>query len=230
MSTQTFLLSIDRVSTAVGKAAAWLLIALTLLVCIEVVRRYALNSPSQWGFELSVMMYGTLFMLTGAYTLAQNGHVRGDFLYGSMPPRRQAAFDLVLYVIFFFPGIVALLYAGWSYAADSWAIREHSSITADGPPLYWFKSVIPLAGALVLLQGIAEVVRCVVCLRTGAWPERLADVEEIDVVKTQLEQSTYVDDDARRAAIASVDDIEEAAHQRAGTSSPNSIAHGRGVE
>jgi TRAP-type mannitol/chloroaromatic compound transport system permease small subunit len=230
MSTQTFLLSIDRISTAVGKAAAWLLIALTVLVCTEVIRRYALNSPSAWGFELSVMMYGSLFMLTGAYTLAQNGHVRGDFLYGSMPPRRQAAFDLVLYVLFFFPGIVALLYAGWSYAADSWAIREHSSITADGPPLYWFKSVIPVAGGLVLLQGIAEVVRCVVCLRTGAWPERLGDVEEIDVVKAQLEQSTYVDDDARRAAIESVDDIEEAAHQRAGigTASPASIAHGRG--
>lgn len=230
MSTQTFLLSIDRISTAVGKAAAWLLIALTVLVCAEVFRRYALNSPSQWGFELSVMMYGSLFMLTGAYTLAQNGHVRGDFLYGSMPPRRQAAFDLVLYVLFFFPGIVALLYAGWSYAADSWAIREHSSITADGPPLYWFKSVIPVAGALVLLQGVAEVVRCVVCLRTGAWSDRLGDVEEIDVVKAQLEQSTYVDDDARRAAIESVDDIEEAAHHRSGvgTASPASIAHGRG--
>jgi TRAP-type mannitol/chloroaromatic compound transport system permease small subunit len=228
MSIQTFLLTIDRISTAVGKAAAWLLIALTILVCGEVFRRYALNNPSQWGFELSVMMYGSLFMLTGAYTLAQNGHVRGDFLYGSMPPRRQAAFDLVLYVLFFFPGIVALLYAGWSYAGDSWAIRERSSITADGPPLYWFKSVIPLAGGLVLLQGVAEFVRCIVCLRTGAWPDRLADVEEIDVVKDQLAASTYVDDDARKAAIASVDEIEEQAHQRVGSSSPSSIAHGRG--
>jgi TRAP-type mannitol/chloroaromatic compound transport system permease small subunit len=153
-------------------------------------------------------------MLTGAYTLAQNGHVRGDFLYGSMPPRRQATFDLVLYVLFFFPGIIALLYAGWDYAGSSWAIRERSSITADGPPLYWFKSVIPLAGALVLLQGVAEVVRCVVCLRTGAWPERLVDVEEIDVVKGQLAESTYVDDDARRSAIDSVQDIEDAAHGR----------------
>lgn len=230
MSTQAFLLSIDRISTGVGKAAAWLLIALTILVCTEVFRRYALNSPSQWGFEISVMMYGALFMLTGAYTLAQNGHVRGDFLYGSMPPRRQASFDLVLYVLFFFPGVLALLYAGWDYAADSWAIRERSSITADGPPLYWFKSVIPVAGALVLLQGVAEVVRCVVCLRTGAWPARLGDVGEIDVVKAQLAQSTYVDDDARRAAIDSVDDIEEAAHQRSGigNASPESIAHERG--
>jgi TRAP-type mannitol/chloroaromatic compound transport system permease small subunit len=224
MSTQTFLLSIDRISTAVGKAAAWLLIALTVLVCAEVFRRYLLNSPSQWGFELSVMMYGSLFMLTGAYTLAQNGHVRGDFLYGSMPPKRQATFDLVLYFVFFFPGIIALLYAGWDYAGASWAIRERSSITADGPPLYWFKSVIPFAGALVLLQGVAEVVRCVVCLRTGVWPERLHDVEEIDVVKGQLEQSTYVDDEARRSAIESVGDIDEAAHGRLGGAAGNASA------
>ena len=225
MTTQSFLFSIDRISTAVGKAAAWLLIALTVLVCAEVFRRYLLNSPSQWGFELSVMMYGTLFMLTGAYTLAQNGHVRGDFLYGSMPPRRQATFDLILYFVFFFPGIIALLYAGWDYAGSSWAIREHSSITANGPPLYWFKSVIPLAGALVLLQGVAEVVRCVVCLRTGQWPERLHDVEEIDVVKGQLEQSTYVDDDARRAAIERVADIDEAAHGRLGGAAGNAAAN-----
>jgi TRAP-type mannitol/chloroaromatic compound transport system permease small subunit len=180
-----------------------------------------------------VMMYGTLFMLTGAYTLAQDGHVRGDFLYGSMSPRRQASFDLVLYFLFFFPGIIALLYAGWDYAGASWRIREHSSITANGPPLYWFKSVIPLAGALVLLQGVAEVVRCVVCLRTGAWPERLADVEEIDVVKDQLEHSTFVDDEARRSAIENVQDIEQAAHGRLGGAAENaagqpSSGHGQG--
>jgi len=221
MTTQSFLFSIDRISTAVGKAAAWLLIALTVLVCTEVFRRYLLNSPSQWGFEVSVMMYGTLFMLTGAYTLAQNGHVRGDFLYGSMPPRRQATFDLILYFVFFFPGIIALLYAGWDYAGSSWAIRERSSITANGPPLYWFKSVIPMAGALVLLQGVAEVVRCVVCLH---------DVEEIDVVKGQLEQSTYVDDEARRTAIERVADIEEAAHGRLGGAADNAASgHAQGA-
>ena len=232
MTTQSFLFSIDRISTAVGKAAAWLLIALTVLVCAEVFRRYLLNSPSQWGFELSVMMYGTLFMLTGAYTLAQNGHVRGDFLYGSMLPRRQATFDLILYFVFFFPGIIALLYAGWDYAGSSWAIRERSSITANGPPLYWFKSVIPLAGALVLLQGVAEVVRCVVCLRTGQWPERLHDVAEIDVVKDQLKHSTYVDDEARRTAIERVADIDEAAHGRLGGAAGNAAANngqGQGV-
>ena len=111
------------------------------------------------------MMYGTLFMLCGAYTLAQNAHVRGDFLYGSMRPRTQAALDLVLYIVFFLPGIAALVYAGWDYAADSWRISEHSNVTADGPPVYHFKTVIPIAGALVMLQGIAEIVRCVVCLQ-----------------------------------------------------------------
>lgn len=215
MAVQSLLHFVDRVSTSVGKAAAWLLIALMLLVCGDVVLRYAFRQPSQWGFELSTMMYGALFMMCGAYTLAQDGHVRGDFLYGSMKPRTQAALDLVLYILFFVPGIVALVYAGIDFAADSWRIREHSSITADGPPLYHFKTLIPIAGALVLLQGAIEIVRCVVCLRTGEWPERLGDVEEIDVVKTQLEQSTLVDDDARNAAIRNVAEIEEAAHHRA---------------
>lgn len=215
MAIQSLLHGVDRFSTAVGKAAAWLLIALMLLVCADVVLRYVFNKPSQWGFELSTMMYGALFMLCGAYTLAQNGHVRGDFLYGSMKPRTQAGLDLALYILFFIPGIVALVYAGIEFAADSWRIQEHSSITADGPPLYHFKSLIPVAGALVLLQGAAEIVRCVVCLRTGQWPERLGDVEEIDIVKTQLEQSTFVDDEARNQAIANVADIEEAAHHRA---------------
>jgi TRAP-type mannitol/chloroaromatic compound transport system permease small subunit len=215
MSVSSFLNAVDNITTRVGKLSAWLLIALMVLVCCDVIARYAFNSPSQWGFELSTMMYGALFMMCGAYTLAQDGHVRGDFLYGSMKPRTQATFDLVLYLLFFIPGVGALVGAGIDFASDSWAIREHSSITANGPPLYQFKTLIPIAGALVLLQGIAEIVRCVVCLRTGDWPARLADVEEIDVVKTQLEQSAYVDDSARRAAIEHVGDIEHAAHQRA---------------
>ncbi|MEI8303215.1 MAG: TRAP transporter small permease subunit [Burkholderiales bacterium] len=216
MGTQGFLFLIDRFTTAVGKLAAWVLIALMVLVCADVFARYALNRPSQWGFELSTMMYGTLFMLCGAYTLAQNGHVRGDFLYGSMKPRTQALLDLILYVLFFLPGIGALVFAGMDFASYSWSIGERSSITANGPPLAPFKTIIPVAGALVLLQGVAEIVRCVVCLRTGQWPQRLNDVEEIDIVKTQLEQSAYVDEEARRAAIANVGDIDQAAHQRAG--------------
>jgi hypothetical protein len=131
-----------------------------------------------------------------------------------MRPRTQALLDLVLYFVFFFPGIGALLYAGCEYAGDSWRIAEHSNVTADGPPVYHFKTVIPIAGALVLLQGFAEVVRCIVCLRTGAWPSRLKDVSEIDVVEEQLVQSEHVDDADRQAAIARAAQIEEAARQR----------------
>jgi len=158
-------------------------------------------------------MYGTLFMLCGAYTLAQNAHVRGDFLYSSMRPRLQAGLDLALYVVFFLPGIAALIYAGADYAGDSWRIGEHS-VTANGPPIYHFKTVIPIAGALVMLQGIAEVVRCVVCLQTGEWPARLRDVAEIDVIEEQLAHSEYVDEESRKIAIERAHEIDEAARQR----------------
>lgn len=204
----------DRVSTWTGKAFAWLIVVLTLVICVEVFKRYILNAPTAWIFDLNSMLYGTLFMMCGAYCLAQDGHVRGDFLYSNMKPRTQASLDLALYVLFFMPGIVALVYAGYGFAADSWRINEHSNVTADGPPVWQFKMVIPLAGALVLLQGAAEVVRCVQCLRTGEWPERLRDVEEIDVVEEQLAQSEFVDDESRRAAIEQAHHIDEAAHQR----------------
>ncbi len=214
MSVERFLHAIDGVSTWVGKAAAWLIIALMLLVCAEVFKRYLLNMPTAWIFDASNMLYGTLFMLGGAYTLAQNAHVRGDFLYSSMRPRTQASFDIVLYIVFFLPGIVALAYAGWDYAAQSFRINEHSTTTADGPPLYHFKFMIPLAGGLLLLQGLAEIVRCVVCLRTGAWPSRLKDVAEMDVVEEQLAGSVTVDDESRKLAIARAQNIDETARQR----------------
>ena len=214
MTIERFLQTADRISTFAGKAAAWLIVLLMTVVCVEVFKRYILNAPTAWIFDANNMMYGTLFMMCGAYTLAQNGHVRGDFLYGSMKPRTQAALDLALYILFFLPGITALLYAGYEYAGDAWRIREHSNVTADGPPVYHFKSVIPVAGALLLLQGVAEIVRCVVCLKTGVWPERLKDAEEIDVVEQQLAGSTHVDEESRKRAIASVHDIDELAHQR----------------
>ncbi|MES2601854.1 MAG: TRAP transporter small permease subunit [Pseudomonadota bacterium] len=214
MSAQRVLHTIDGISTVAGKAAAWLIVGLMLLVCAEVFKRYILNMPTAWIFDVSNMLYGTLFMVAGAYTLAQNGHVRGDFLYSSMPPRRQASLDLVLYIVFFLPGIAALVYAGWDYAVDSWRINEHSNVTADGPPVWQFKFMIPLAGALLLLQGAAEIMRCVICLRTGQWPSRLKDVSEIDVVGEQLAQSEHVDEESRRIAIAKAQDIEESARQR----------------
>ncbi len=214
MNVQNFLHMIDAISTWTGKAAAWLIIGLMTLVCVEVFKRYILNMPTAWIFDASNMFYGSLFMLAGAYGLAQNAHVRGDFLYSSMRPRTQAALDLVLYIVFFLPGIAALIYAGYDYAALSWRIGEHSTTTAEGPPIYQFKSVIPLAGGLVMLQGLAEILRCIVCLRTGAWPSRRKDVSEIDVVEQQLERSEYVDDETRKSAIARAQQIDEEARQR----------------
>lgn len=214
MKAQRLLYAIDGISTWTGKIAAWLIIGLMTLVCVEVFKRYIMNMPTAWIFDASNMLYGTLFMIAGAYTLAQNGHVRGDFLYSSMRPRTQALLDFVLYIAFFLPGIAALVYAGWDYAYDSWRINEHSNVTADGPPVYHFKFMIPLAGALLLLQGLAEIMRSVICLRTGAWPERLRDVSEIDVVEEQLAHSEYVDEASRKMAIEQAQNIEESARQR----------------
>src|SRR3970282_410608 len=170
--------AIDRVSYWSGKAFAWLIVALTFVVSIEVFKRYILKAPTAWMFDLNNMLYGTLFMMTGAYTLAAAGHVRADFVYIYLKPRAQAALDLTLYLLFFIPGILGLIYAGYDYAAISWRIGEHSTVTAEGPPVYHFKSVIPIAGALVILQGLAEIVRCIECLRTGAVPARLAGLSE----------------------------------------------------
>jgi TRAP-type mannitol/chloroaromatic compound transport system permease small subunit len=180
---QRFLLFVDKISTFVGHAFSFVIVLLTLQVSWEVFSRYALDEPHAWAFDAMIMLYGTLFMMAGAYTLSQNGHVRGDVLYGFFRPRTQATIDLVLYIVFFIPGVFALTYAGYYYAAESWAINEHSNITAEGPPIYPFKTVIPVAGAFLLLQGIVEIIRCVICIRQGEWPSREADVEEVDVDK-----------------------------------------------
>jgi TRAP-type mannitol/chloroaromatic compound transport system permease small subunit len=212
--TDRFLRIVDLISTWSGKICAWLIMVLTLVVSVEVFKRYILNAPTAWIFDLDAMLYGTLFMMCGAYALSQDAHVRGDFLYTNMKPRTQAALDLTLYFLFFIPGILALIYAGWGFAADSWRINEHSNVTSEGPPVYQFKTVIPIAGVLVMLQGLAEIVRCVRCLKTGEWPERIGDVEEIDVVEEQLAHSEYVDEESRRTAIEQAHRIDEAAHQR----------------
>lgn len=200
MTVQQLLHAADHISTWVGKAAAWLIVVLMLLVCGEVFKRYALNAPTAWMFDANNMLYGTLFMLGGAYALAHDGHVRGDFLYGSFKPRTQATIDLVLYFVFFIPGIAALTWAGWSYFQDSLAIHEQT-FNAEPLPLYPFKFVIPLAGSIVLMQGVAEIVRCIVCIKTGKWTPRLKDAEESDVVAQQLEGSEFVDEEAKALAI-----------------------------
>ena len=178
---QKLFLMVDRLSTFIGQFFSWLVVGLTLLIGYEVFSRYVLNNPHAWAFDAMIMMYGTMFMMAGAYTLSKNGHVRGDILYGFLKPRTQAIFDLILYVVFFIPGVIALAYAGYGFAADSWKILEHSSITADGPPLYPFKTIIPLAGVILLFQGAVEIFRCVVCIQQGEWPSREQDVEEVDV-------------------------------------------------
>jgi TRAP-type mannitol/chloroaromatic compound transport system permease small subunit len=198
---QKLLIFVDKTSTFVGHAFSWLIVVLTGLITWEVFSRYALDNPHAWAFDAMIMLYGTLFMMAGAYTLAKNGHVRGDVLYGFFSPRTQAGWDLLLYVVFFIPGVVALVWAGYFYAAESWAINEHSNVTADGPPIYPFKTVIPLAGVILLLQGMVEIVRCVICLKTGAWPSREEDVEEVDVDK--LKEMVHVKD----ADIAGLDEL-----------------------
>ncbi len=183
---QRLLLPVDRVSTLVGQFFAWTILLLTLAVSYEVFSRYALGAPTDWAFDASYILYGLLFIMAGAYALSRNAHVRGDFLYRSWRPRRQALMDLVLYFLFFFPGIIAFIYSGYGFAAQSWFTHEHSAYSPSGPPIYHYKTVIPVTGVLLLLQGIVEVARCLVCLRTGEWPQRLHDVEELE--KVILEQ------------------------------------------
>jgi TRAP-type mannitol/chloroaromatic compound transport system permease small subunit len=180
---QKLLLLVDKISTFVGHAFSWLIVALTFLMTWEILSRRFFDAPHAWVFDGQIQLYGTLFMMAGAYTLAKSGHVRGDVLYGFFRPRVQASIDLILYVFFFLPGVIALVWAGYIYAGESWAIRERSNIMSEGPFIYPFKTIIPIAGALLLLQGIAEIVRCVLCLMRGGWPSRVEDVEEVDVDK-----------------------------------------------
>ena len=190
---QRILLGIDKISTFVGHAFSWLIVGLTAIMTWEVLSRRLLDSPHAWVFDAQLQMYGVLFMMSGAYTLSKSGMVRGDVLYGFFPPRVQAALDLTLYVVAFIPGTVALAYAGVIFAGESWSIHERSSIMLEGPPIYTFKTFIPIAGALMLVQGAAEIVRCVICLRDGEWPSRKEDVEEVDVDK--LKEMVHVKDE-----------------------------------
>jgi TRAP-type mannitol/chloroaromatic compound transport system permease small subunit len=188
---QNLLLAVDRFSTWIGKLFAWAVVGLTILISWEVFSRYVLNKPHAWVLDAQIMLYGVLFMCAGAYTLSKAGHVRGDVLYGFFRPRTQATIDLILYIVFFLPGIVALTWAGWFYFNDSLSIREQT-FNADPLPVYPFKFVIPFAGGVLLLQGLVEIVRCVICLRDGEWPSREEDVEEVDVDK--LKEMVHVKD------------------------------------
>lgn len=170
----------DKLSAWVGKAFAWVLLVMTLAICYEVFMRYFLRAPTSWAFDISYMMYGTMFMLGGAYTLSRDGHVRGDFIYRLWQPKTQAKVEFVLYFLFFFPGILALIFAGWTYAERSWRYGETSVFSPAGVPVYQFKSVIVVAGILLLIQGIAQVFRCIICMRTNMWMRAEDDVVEIE--------------------------------------------------
>ncbi|MGG5811095.1 TRAP transporter small permease subunit [Falsiroseomonas sp. CW058] len=177
---QRALLGIDRLSTFVGQAGAWTILALTFVIAYDVTMRRFFRAPTDWAYDTSYMLYGTLFMLAGAYALSRNGHVRGDFLYRNFAPALQAKFDLTLYILFFFPAIVAFMVQGYHFFEQSWMQNERSSVSPTGPIIWPFKGLIPAVGVLLLLQGLVEVVRCVQCIRSGAWPQRLSDVEELE--------------------------------------------------
>ncbi len=170
----------DTVSAWFGKAFAWLILVMAFGVGYEVFMRYMLGRPTTWAFDVTYIMYGTLFMMGGAYTLSRGGHVRGDFIYRLWQPRTQAKVELVLYFLFFFPGVLALIFSGWRYAARSWRFFEVSSFSPAGIPVYQFKSIIVAAGLLLLIQGIAQVFRCILCIRTNQWMIARDDVEEIE--------------------------------------------------
>src|SRR5688572_18313882 len=180
-----FLLWIDTLSMWVGKAFAWLILVLTLGVSYEVFVRYVLGAPTTWAFDFSYINYGALFLMAGAYTLSRNGHVRADVLYRLWKPRTQARMDLVLYVIFFLPAVLAFIYSGWNYAAMSIRFKEVSIFSPAGVPVFPLKTLVPVTGVLLLLQGIAEIIRCIICIRSGEWPKRLHDVEETESIIMQ---------------------------------------------
>lgn len=180
MLIQSLLHGIDQLSKSVGHAFAWCIVVLILGTSYEVFVRYILDDPTSWAFDMSYILYGGLFLMSGAYALSRGAHVRGDVFYRLMPKRVQASLELVLYIIFFFPGVIALMYSGWSYAMDSMRIQEVSVNSPIGVPIWQLKLIIPAAGLLLALQGIAEILRCIICIRTGAWPDRLHDVEEME--------------------------------------------------
>jgi len=172
----------DAISAWFGKAFAWCILIMALGVGYEVFVRYVLRDPTSWAFDLSYMMYGALFMMAGAYTLSRDGHVRGDVLYRLWKPQTQAKVELVLYFLFFFPGVLALVFAGYTYAHESYFYKEVSVMSPANVPIFQFKAIIPAAGALLFLQGIAQVCRCILCIRTGTWPTHAEDIEEMETV------------------------------------------------
>ena len=185
-----FVHAIEGLSLWVGRALGWCILILTLSIAYEVFVRYVLNSPTVWAFDMMIQMYGALFLMCGAYALAQDTHVRADVLYRLFPVKVQASLDFVLYFLFFFPGVLALAWYGWEIASDSWRYKEVSFNSPASIQIYFFKSLIPIAGFLLALQGVSELVRCVMAFRTGVWPERLVDVRETEDILSDADLET----------------------------------------
>jgi TRAP-type mannitol/chloroaromatic compound transport system permease small subunit len=177
---ERFLRFIDRLSMWTGKIFAWCILILTFAVSYEVFVRYVLRAPTAWAYDVSYIMYGALFIMAGAYTVSRDGHVRGDFLYRLWRPRVQAMVDLVLYLLFYFPAVIALMYSGFVFARLSWRFGETSVYSPASIPIWQLKALIPIAGVVLFLQGFSEVVRCWRCIKTGVWPARYHDVEEME--------------------------------------------------
>ncbi len=185
-----FLIFIDMLNTWIGRCFAWFILLLTFGVSYEVFVRYVLNAPTTWAYDVAYITYGALFLMAGAYTLSRNGHVRADMLYRLWRPKTQATLDLVLFIVFYFPGVIALIYSGFVFARMSWMFKEVSVFSPAGAPIFPLKALIPVTGVLLFLQGIAEVARCLICIRTGVWPARLHDVEETETVILHAREKT----------------------------------------
>ncbi len=189
---------INTLSTWVGKAFGWSILILTFGVSYEVFMRYGLNSPTTWSYDIMYMMYGALFLMAGPYTVSRDAMVRGDFIYRLWRPRTQAIVDLILYLLFYFPGVTALIYAGYHFAYLAWRFGETSIFSPIAIPIYPMKMLIPTAGVLLFLQGIFEVVRCIRCIRDGAWPPRPHDVEELEAkILQEQERKDAIQQEAR---------------------------------
>jgi TRAP-type mannitol/chloroaromatic compound transport system permease small subunit len=212
------LIGIDRLSTIVGQAGSWAILLLTAAIVYDVTARRFFRAPTDWAYDVSYMLYGSLFMLAGAYALSRNGHVRGDFLYRNFRPALQAKFDLTLYILFYFPAIMAFMIAGWHFFELSWLQNERSSVSPTGPIIWPFKALIPAVGFLMLLQGLVEVVRCVQCIREDDWPTRLSDVEELEKQILAAAEAKGAEalaaEMARGGEAAVVAAVHEAAHAR----------------
>lgn len=175
-----FVTVVDKMSAWFGKAFAWCIMIMIIGVSYDVFVTKVFSSATNWAYEIAYMMYGTLFMMGGAYTLSRDAHVRADFVYRLWSPRKQAVVELILYPLFFFPAITALVFYGWFQAARAWRLSEIAISSPTGIPIYQYRSVIVAAGLLMFIQGLAQMARCILCIQTGEWLRARDDVEETE--------------------------------------------------